>query len=310
MSDYRFSEAEKVAVWRGDTEKCLYCSIPIRYNDLQIDHIVPEGISESKFAELSPTLPPGFTINSIENWATCHQGCNVRKSSFVFDASASLYYIQMATRRAGKVREALEEFQVGRKNDRLLSTLRVRIEQGHLSRAAVLSALGNVQEPSGTQADPWVIAFGTNFLDPLPKDAPERDPELSDWLIERLERDLAATGAVFRRLDDERSGEGVSVRCAFWVFDLDRVMETVDPCWDVLAVQKYSELFQGSSDDLLDRAIVSRYHEVVHAAADDPVGISACPVCGSKELKYSSLATEEDIYYTAECRECGHRSSS
>ena len=126
----------------------------------------------------------------------------------------------------------------------------------------------------------------------------------------RLAPDSAATGAVFRRVDDERSGEGISVRCAFWIFDLDCVTESIDFCWDVLAAQRYSEVFETPADDLLDRAVVSRYHEIVHTAPGDPVGISACPECGSRELEYASFSNEKDAYYEATCRECGHRSSS
>lgn len=48
---------------------------------------------------------------------------------------------------------------------------------------------------------------------------------------------------------------------AFWLLDLDRIMESIDFCWIVLAVQRYSEVFEAPANDLLDRAVVSRYHE-------------------------------------------------
>lgn len=243
MSEYKFSESEKVAIWTADGKKCFYDGAPILYSDLQIDHVVPEGISEGNLSELRPLLLKNFEINSIENWVTCHQGCNCRKGVFLFETNALLYYLQMAKRRAAKVRKILEDFHIARDNDKLLSTLAVRMEQGHLNPAVVLSVIRNIPETPQRVNDPWVIAFGTNFLDALPEDAPGRDPELSDWLIKRLDRDLAATGAIFRIIGDERSGENVSVRCAFWVFDFDRIQEGVDFCWDVLAVQKYSELF-------------------------------------------------------------------
>ena len=81
-----------------------------------------------------------------------------------------------------------------------------------------------VSNPAQVQNDPWVIAFGVNFNDPLPVDAPERDPELSDWLIRRLRNDLAATGAIFQFIDEERSGEttrlgvlfGYSISRVYW----------------------------------------------------------------------------------------------
>lgn len=216
----------------------------------------------------------------------------------------------MAKKRASKAQKLFEEFGIARGNDNLLSRLAVRIEQGHLSRAAVLSAIGNAPATSDVQNDPWVIAFGANLLDPLPEAAPERDPEISDWLIQRLERDLAATGALFRTIDDDRSGETVSVRCAFWAFDFDRIKGGIDFCWDVLAVQKYSELFGDPPDELLDRAVVKRYHGIIHDDSSDPSGVSACPVCGSKDLEYSSVQSERDTLYSSRCRECGHSRSS
>lgn len=310
MSDYNFSEAEKVAIWRGDGEKCFYCRIPVRYSELQIDHIVPEKIPSCTLADLKPVLPSEFTINAVQNWVTCHQDCNIRKSVSVFETTALLYYIQMASRRAEKVQKIMDEFEVERQNGRLLSTLKVRIEKGHLNLAAVLTVLGDVPASEQTGTDPWIVAFGANFLDPLPEHSPAQDPELSDWLLERLDRDLASTGAVFRRVDDDRSDEGVSVRCAFWILDLDQIAETIDFCWDVLEVKRYSEVFDTPANDLLDRAVVSRYHEIVHDSSGDPVGISACPECGSRDLEYASFSNEKDTCYEAKCRECGHRSSS
>lgn len=255
-------------------------------------------------------MPDDFKINSFENWVTCHQGCNVRKGVFVFETKTLLFYLQMAKKRLAKAQKIFEEFAIARKNDKLLSTIAVKIEKGHLSRAAVLAAIGNAPAAPDAQNDPWVIAFGANFLDPLPVDAPEQDPELSDWLLERLERDLAGTGALFRRLDDERTGETVSVRYAFWAFDFDRIQKEIEFCWDVLEVQKYSELFDQPADELLDRAVVTRYHEIVRDDSGDPVGISACPACGSTDLERWSVGDEKGAQYFARCLECGHSESS
>lgn len=208
MSDYNFSEAKKVSIWRGDGEKCFYCRIPVDYREFQVDHIIPEKIFADTLAELRRTiLPANFEVNSIPNWVTCHQGCNIRKSDFVLDSNALLYYIGMASRRAGTVQKIMDEFGVEKRNGRLLSTLRVRIEKGHLNYAAVLAVLGDIPDSKQTGADPWVVMFGTNFHDSLPEGAPNHDPQLSDWLLARLVRDLASTGAVFRRFDDARSGK-------------------------------------------------------------------------------------------------------
>ncbi len=158
--------------------------------------------------------------------------------------------MQIAENRAPKVRETIEKLRRARENEKLLSSLAVRVEQGHLTQAEVLEAVCGASKPAQTRDEPWVVTFGVNFGEPLPEGVPERDPQLSDWLIERLERDLTGTGAIFQFIDDERSGETTSVRCAFWVFDFDRIQEQIDFCWDILEVQMYSEVFGDMPDDL------------------------------------------------------------
>ncbi len=142
MSDYSFSEDKKVAIWRADGEKCFYCRVPVPYSELQIDHIVPEKVPAETLAELQPLLPTGFKINSIPNWVACHQGCNIRKNAYVFETPTTLYYVGMAARRASAVQRNIDDFQVQKDNGRLLSTLKVRLEKGHLAQAAVLAVLG------------------------------------------------------------------------------------------------------------------------------------------------------------------------
>jgi hypothetical protein len=185
----------------------------------------------------------------------------------------------------------------------------VRIERGFLTREEVSAAMRGVSKPTQVQHDPWVIAFGVNFNDPLPVDAPERDPQLSDWLLERLKNDLESTGAMFLFIEDERSGESTSARYAFWVFDFDSIQKQIDFCWDILAVQKYSELFGPVPSDILDHAVVGRYNATVYDTSD-LVGISACPACGSRVLERGSFSSERETKYLALCRECGHSETS
>jgi hypothetical protein len=310
VSNYKFDESEKIAIWKVDGSKCFYEGTPVLYRELQIDHIVPESTPAAKLAELRSVLPENFEINSVENWVTCHQGCNCRKGSTLYEPKSLLFYLEFAKKRAPKVREVMEEFRRARDNDKLLSSLAVRLENGHSTHAEVLAIMRRVSVSLRKQEDPWVIAFGVNFYDPLPEGAPESDPELSDWLISRLQDSLAATGAIFQMIDDGRTGETTSVRCAFWVFDFDRIQEEIDFCWDVLAAQRYSEVFGEIPDDLLDRAVVASYHRTVYEDSGDPIGISACPACGSRSLDRGSFVSERETLYLIRCRRCGHSESS
>src|ERR1043166_2090305 len=133
VSKYKFSDSEKAAIWTVDGSKCFYEGIPVRYKDVQIDHIVPESTSESELSEMRSYLPENFEINSVENWVTCHQGCNIRKGATLFQRNALLYYLEMAGNRAAKVREMMKGFKQARDNHKILSRLVVQIEHGHLT---------------------------------------------------------------------------------------------------------------------------------------------------------------------------------
>jgi hypothetical protein len=306
VSKYKFSEAKKISIWQGDERKCFYCRVPVPYSELQIDHIVPETISSDQLAKLqSSVLPTNFEINFVCNTVACHQGCNGRKSAFEFDPKTIGFYVGMASRRSAKVQKIMDDFEVEKNNGNLLSTLRLRLEKEHLTQAAVLADLGDLPTPTQTSSDPWVVALAQTSLTHYPLMLQSEVLSyltgcLNGWAATCLQ--LARSSA---KIDDDRSGEGVSVRYAFWLLDLDRVTESIAFCWDVLTVQKYSELFQTSADDLLDRAVVSRYHQIVDAApSGDPVGISACPGCGSTDLKYERFSNELDTIYEVTCNEC------
>lgn len=310
MKKHVFRQSERVSLWIADGRKCFYEGEPLRYSEIQVDHIVPESTSEAKLAELRGRLllPDGFEINSIENWATCHQGCNLRKQNTIFEDNVLLFFLGIAKKRASKVQEIMQDFNRVRENDNLLSRLAVRLEKGHLTADEVLRVTVDASAAMPGNSDPWVISYGVNFYDPLPIDAPAKDPELSDWLIERLKTDLASTGAIFHVIDDDRTGETTSVRCAFWMFDFDRVQEEIDECWDLLAAQKYSELFGSSPDKLLGRAVVGRYKAIVEDPRG-PVGVSACLGCGSSDMERGIFTTENDTMYMVRCRVCGHSQS-
>lgn len=54
------------------------------------------------------------------------------------------------------------------------------------------------------------------------------------------------------------------------------------------------------------KAVVKKYNEVI-ADPDDPVGVKACPRCGSSDLERSSTTDEkrDEVYFAMRCRECG-----
>jgi hypothetical protein len=71
MKKYSVTVLERVAVWRAWKKRCAYTGEPIRFADLQIDHLIPEELLNRPH-ELSDLtrqlgLPSDFTVNSFPN---------------------------------------------------------------------------------------------------------------------------------------------------------------------------------------------------------------------------------------------------
>ena len=94
MSIARFNIKIRVAVWRANDRKCFFCSEPVEFRNLEIDHIIPEGIDPQL---LSATLrrlamPPDYDLNSLPNLVPTHHDCNRRKSGVLHEDNAILFY--------------------------------------------------------------------------------------------------------------------------------------------------------------------------------------------------------------------------
>jgi len=91
MSTYKFSPAERAAIFSVHGEKCYLCGCPLTLKAMEVDHIVPEVLlSDAKrlaviLKELG--LPGNFQINSFENWLPACGSCNNVKRSTVFKTS-------------------------------------------------------------------------------------------------------------------------------------------------------------------------------------------------------------------------------
>ena len=91
MSTYKFSPAERAAIFSVHGEKCYLCGCPLTLKTMEVDHIIPEALlSDAKrlevvLAELG--LAADFQINSFENWLPACGPCNNIKRSTVFKTS-------------------------------------------------------------------------------------------------------------------------------------------------------------------------------------------------------------------------------
>ena len=118
MSAYRFSNAERYAVFTAHAERCWICGEPVGLLDMEVDHVVPEALAGTP--ELADALellglPADFGLNQFGNWMPAHRQCNRFKSDTVLQPSP---LIQMVLQKAiAKVARA-EELHDGYVTDR------------------------------------------------------------------------------------------------------------------------------------------------------------------------------------------------
>lgn len=88
MSTYKFSPAERAAIYSTHGEKCYLCGTPINLKTMEVDHILPESLvgkpNELQAALNAFGLPSDFDINSFANWLPACRPCNGTKKDLVF----------------------------------------------------------------------------------------------------------------------------------------------------------------------------------------------------------------------------------
>lgn len=138
MSSYGFSDAERFTIYTADGGKCFWCGIPLYYRDVQIDHVFPERLDRTpkEWAQVRADYGLGddFTINSFENWVTCHQGCNLRKrGELLVNAPLTAFVIQQLVLRAPRLSKLRAEFEKDVKRSRAIVLLGSALRAGEVT---------------------------------------------------------------------------------------------------------------------------------------------------------------------------------
>src|ERR1017187_2576715 len=150
MRKYRFSFAERYAVWLHHEKRCWLCLEPLRLIEATIDHVVPESLLQDEVAfrriiDLY-ALPSKFSINGFENWLPCHNHCNQSKSNATFEfVPANKLILDRLIRDAADVELSATAITRNVTKDKLFAKIFVALETQKISLAdiaALVSDLG------------------------------------------------------------------------------------------------------------------------------------------------------------------------
>jgi hypothetical protein len=258
VSLFKFKTSQRIAIWRAWDKSCYLCETPVRYFDLDIDHVVPESLLK-KPAELQKLRDdlgidaaiPNFQINHFCNWAPVHRRpCNGTKTDY--HAPITLFILKKVQTKLERVYEILETIKREEIEDKILSKLHLDIERGNVSLDAIQELVDQQREQAPIE-DPIVLAFGLSIheLYQNPEFATGRIlgyPALCDWLEADLQHHLAKIMKTECEYSEpsHRDGENLTVRIVFPGLKEGDLRNFSRSWWHVLEQSTFRTLYQTS----------------------------------------------------------------
>src|SRR4051812_32313252 len=84
---HRFTQLERVTVWRAYDGRCYWCDEPVALRHLTIDHVFPESLLDTpeqlEAIKQKYSLPADWKINGYTNWVPAHASCNGKKGTMI-----------------------------------------------------------------------------------------------------------------------------------------------------------------------------------------------------------------------------------
>jgi len=129
------SGIERFAIWTAHSKRCAYCEEPLKYIDLEIDHIIPRSLRkkpqelQNLFAQLS--LHANFDLDSLENILPAHGDCNFRKKARVFSQANVRFYLEIAQGKLGTIRGLIRQLEIESSREKLLALVEAALQSGN-----------------------------------------------------------------------------------------------------------------------------------------------------------------------------------
>ena len=284
--------SERIALWRANSKRCLYCGEEIALRDLEVDHVIPESTALHALQYLKEKLglDAAFALDSTRNLVPTHHDCNRKKRATQFTESSLRFYLELWNEKQDAILRERKKFESNAERDDLLARLAYQIEMGTLSRNQVHGLLRSLPNPQiAPERLPTVLSFGTKC------ENLETTLELEQQLLTHFRRDFRRP--VIRAEASQFNGESLSIRLATWDFDVDRLEGGSLSPWELLEIEPASTFYGSEGAVALASAIKDTYN-IFHAERH------GCPECGGKVV-ISGFAGETGEVGIATCTACG-----
>ncbi len=129
------SGVERIAIWTAHSKRCAYCEEPLKYADLEIDHIIPRSLRK-KPQELQNLLArlsvhADFDLESLGNLLPAHGSCNFRKKASVFSQANARFFLEIAQGKLGTIRNLIPQLEIESSREKLLALVEAALQSGN-----------------------------------------------------------------------------------------------------------------------------------------------------------------------------------
>ena len=274
--------SERVALWRANSERCLYCEEAIAFRDLEIDHVIPDSTAPNALQSLKEKLglDAAFALDSTRNLVPTHHDCNRKKRATQFTENSLRYYLEIWNKKQDAILREREKFESNAGRDDLLARLTYQIETGTLSKDQIHALLRSLPSPQITpERLPTVLSFSTECENL--KTTQELEQQLLAHFRQTFRRPAVRAEA------SQFNGESLSIRLATWDFDVDKMEGWSLSPWELLEIEAASTVYGSEGAVALASAIEDTYN-IFYAERH------GCPECGG-EVVMSGFAGEAAV---------------
>lgn len=141
MAKQKFTIQHRRAIWTAYAMRCFYCREPLRWDNLRIDHIVPEYLSSdpdalrAKLSELG--LPETWTLQANANLVGSCDRCNARKRALMPPANQLILWTTETSAKAPQIEGLRQEFEREDRKDLVIVQLETARWKGLLTNEDV-----------------------------------------------------------------------------------------------------------------------------------------------------------------------------
>jgi hypothetical protein len=168
MSQTKFDNIIRSALWASYNNRCFYCNRPLDWDGLHIDHIIPE-IYNSDIEKLNQIkrdyeLNEDFDINALYNLVPTHAKCNQRKSYELFEKNTILFYLGQTKKTVTKIEAEIHKLKNRKNIGQIISKLQSALATGLININELESIITTAKQDNWNNVK-IKLPLGVEFID-------------------------------------------------------------------------------------------------------------------------------------------------